>query len=181
MFPSWSGSAFKDWYALKCKCQCVGFIDRKCQRTSFSTFRRRGIFLKLVDRCAQMWNMLRAISLLQIIYFFSHIRPLPVFRSVHWTAPFSSVLAVMEVTSFQRRDKRSEWSEWGSRFLKMAGTDSHISAPCLFVFWLRKVLFASLDRVRTDFYRSHINLFNRQETVVETFFKKTFNTTCSCS
>lgn len=72
MFPSWSGSAFKDWYALKCKCQCVGFIDRKCQRTSFSAFRRRGIFLKLVDRCAQMWKMLRAISLLQIIFFFPH-------------------------------------------------------------------------------------------------------------
>lgn len=169
MFPSWSGSAFKDWYALKCKCQCVGFIDRKCQRTSFSAFRRRGIFLKLVDRCAQMWNMLRAISLLQIIFFFPH-----------WSAACVQVCAlnctILLCVGSDGGDKLSETRQeervirMGSRFLKMAGTDSHISAPCLFVFWLRKVLFASLDRVKTDCYHSHINLFNRQETVVETFF-----------
>lgn len=109
----------------------------------------------------------------------------------HWSAACVQVCAlnctILLCVGSDGGDKLSETRQeervirMGSRFLKMAGTDSHISAPCLFVFWLRKVLFASLDRVRTDCYHSHINLFNRQETVVETFFFLNFNTTCSCS
>lgn len=173
MFHSWSGSAYKDWYALMYECQCVAFIDRKCQRTSFSTFRHRGIFLKLVDtpnffpgahRCKNAKRYK-----LTAIYFFPHSSAV---RVQVCALNCTNLLCVGSDGGDKLSEtKQEEWViRMGSRFLKMAATDSHISAPCfLFVFWLTKVLFASLQRVRTNCSRSTINLFNRQETVVETF------------
>lgn len=68
-------------------------------------------------------------------YFFPHIRPLPVFQVCALNC------TILLCVGSDGGDKLSETRQeervirMGSRFLKMAGTDSHISAPCLFVFF----------------------------------------------